>query len=85
MLVQNRLQFVVGRLLFLLNDVSKVKWIFPEDKNKDNFEDERNIGDKFDKSAQLVLITAIFLIFFWSASIDHEQLDEVVDQTDCDE
>ena len=40
------------------------------------------MGDKTYKSAQFVLITAILFIFLRSATVDNEQLEEVVDPAD---
>ena len=75
--------FIRVRLL-LLDDISKVVGVFPEDQNDNNLENERNVGKQFDKSTQLVLIASILFIFLGCAALNHEQGEEVVDPGNCD-
>ena len=85
MLVKDGLQFIIWWLRLLLNDVSKVKWVFPEDEDEDDFEDESDISDQADKPAQLVLVATILFVFLGRAPINQEKLDEVIDPADCNQ
>ena len=85
MLVKNLLQLVIGRLRLLPYDVSKVEGVFPEDEDQNHFEEESDISDKLNKSAQLVLITAILFVFLAGAAIDDEELDKVIYPTDSNQ
>ena len=61
---QDVIELFVRVLFFLLDDVSKVVGVFPEDQHDDNLEHKRDVGKQFDESTQLVLVSAIFLVFF---------------------
>ena len=77
-LSQDVIKLLIWWRCLLTNDVSKVEWVFPEYKYDDNFEEERNVGKQSHESTQLVLITAIFLIFLGSAPLDQEEGYKVV-------
>ena len=58
--------------------------VFPEDQHDDDLEHERDVGKQFDESAQLVLVSAIFLVFLRRGALEHEKGYEIVDPRDCD-
>ena len=82
---QDVIKLLVRVLFLLLDDVSKVVGVFPEDKHDDDFEHERDVGKQFDESAQLVLVSAIFLVFLRRGALEHEKGYEIVDPRDCDQ
>jgi hypothetical protein len=67
---------VVG---LLVDDISEVVGIFPEDDDHDHLEDQRDVAKESSKSAQFVFVAAVFLVFFLRALLDQEKREEVID------
>ena len=84
-LCQDVIELFVRVLFSLTDNISKVKRVFPENEDDNDFKNEWNVGKQSDKSAKLELIATIFFILIGSAALNYKERYKVIDPAEGNE